>query len=215
MQSPDADDWLLIEFSVSSSPVAWGEYVNPDEHRHIKLAERRVQPLDAAAFGASFPTLQVECNPPHRITGADGPKEWIDFRIIMQIGGRVVPICDTFAVPGECEFQFFDNVEGIVLRADVQPSEAVFSDVDPMVHWIDVGPQIPFEPTYVDGTPTPNPVEMYGTGAAGFQRLYGDLRSAMRGCSRDPEENYIGRDGRDAHFADDPDPVRRWMMGGS
>lgn len=211
LQSPNAADWLFLEFSISSGGSAWNDI---ERMRQERVVERRVQTLDAAALRLSFPEFNIDCSPPHRVTDKDG--ESLDCRIIMQVDGCVMPICDSFSLEGEDCWRVFDNVDGARTFMDLSPT--VPWPAHGLVHRIQVDrPRPDIDDDDVGLYTPPDPFALYGGGEHGFRHVYADLRRAMRLCCRDPADNYHYTTGEGGHryFDGDADPVRRWMLGGS
>ena len=193
-------DWVFAEFcEVDGTSDVVTRRVSLLEACMRSLDRLKPESLDAGLTSANldvscFPECKLDFrNEPLRVASDNGKAvrekpHWLEWRLLMQINGSVVPVWDTFAADGHANSRNICNSDKVTCCTDINISDYVPEMKNGLlVTSIDFA----FCKDEADeDEPEPgDPEKLYGSGEAGFLSIFGDLKSALRACSDDLDDH--------------------------
>ena len=208
-----ASDWVFVELcevdgtcEVATRRVSVLEACMRSLNRGHKP-----ESLDAGSTSANidvsrFPECKLDfCKEPLRVASDNGfanaereTPHWLEWRLLMQINGLVVPVWDTFAAEGHEDNRNIYNLDKVTcstdIISDVVPDGLLVTSID-FVFYKDEADEDEPEPG--------DPEKLYGSGEAGFLNVFGDLKCALRANTQNTDD------------ADDHHTIRKNFLGGN
>ena len=189
-------DWVFVEFyEVNDVLMPRCSLVSLHMLPLGRLITSRDPFAVATRASADFPSWKLNLgglSVPSNNGMADG-KDFLEWRVVMQVDGVVVPVCDTFASDGEENHRFLPNVN--FDRMSFMTDLIGMTDEGTRTTKVDgIGIRIEQDELEEDQKMKvrPHPNAIYGVGEAGFLAAYGSLQNALRICTCGTYEKHNG-----------------------